>query len=624
MQLVLLDMKYSSFLFHNFKGIGDLELDLSGPVTTLIGLNESGKTTILEAIFCFSYGAENLDVLNPSMASLREPERWIPIAHRANFNDKIEISAVVSLDGDDKRDLRTEMLNSYNLHLDEVQDTVTITETYYFENSRHVPEKNRKLWSLSLIGTKGRQTRPRQYPGDSPEWRGAVSYLAKSLPSIWYFPNFLFELPERFMLGDGPADEPTEERDKSRFYCLTFDKILESLGSGANLQTHVADRRKSGDRVDLRNLRSLLLEMGREITKTVFEGWNRIVSRPITSQEVELDADVDEQSGRTFLELKIKGSDGYYDLSERSLGFRWFFMFLLMTTYRHGVDSAERGVMFLLDEPASNLHSTAQAELLKSFENLAQSCHLVYTTHSHHMINISWLDSAYVVKNEALGDESFEHLISTRMATATKISATRYRRFVSENPKSTSYFQPVLDLLEYRPSDLEPVPNVVLVEGKSDFYLLRYCIDVLGLTPTLKLIPGGGAGSLDPLIRLHIGWGKSFVVLLDGDDEGRQQRKRYEQIFDVLLRGRLLLLPEICRDSNILEVEHLLSESSRKAFINKVFAPEVPKPTEKKALATAVVELLAGREVVNLDEQSKMRIERLLSGLQDALTAQEA
>jgi len=26
-------------------------------VTTLIGLNESGKTTILEAIFCFSYGA---------------------------------------------------------------------------------------------------------------------------------------------------------------------------------------------------------------------------------------------------------------------------------------------------------------------------------------------------------------------------------------------------------------------------------------------------------------------------------------------------------------------------------------------------------------------------------------
>src|SRR4051794_6960495 len=71
-------MRYRAFHFENYKGIESMDLALSGDVTTLIGLNESGKTTILEAIFCFSYGAEDLDALDPGMATLREPESWIP------------------------------------------------------------------------------------------------------------------------------------------------------------------------------------------------------------------------------------------------------------------------------------------------------------------------------------------------------------------------------------------------------------------------------------------------------------------------------------------------------------------------------------------------------------------
>jgi AAA15 family ATPase/GTPase len=46
-------VRYTEFRFKNFKGIESMTLKLAGPVTTLIGLNESGKTTILEAIFCF-------------------------------------------------------------------------------------------------------------------------------------------------------------------------------------------------------------------------------------------------------------------------------------------------------------------------------------------------------------------------------------------------------------------------------------------------------------------------------------------------------------------------------------------------------------------------------------------
>lgn len=94
-------MRYIEFQFENFKGIEKMSLPLSGDVTTLIGLNESGKTTVLEAIFCFSYGTEDLGGINPGLASLRDPQSWIPIAQRANFNKDIVIQATLSLDDSD-------------------------------------------------------------------------------------------------------------------------------------------------------------------------------------------------------------------------------------------------------------------------------------------------------------------------------------------------------------------------------------------------------------------------------------------------------------------------------------------------------------------------------------------
>jgi hypothetical protein len=608
---------YKHFSFRNFKGIEDMTIDLSGDVTTLIGLNESGKTTILEAIYCFSYGAEDLDMINPGMASLRVPEQWIPISRRANFNDNIAISALVTVGEDDKRAFRKHMKQQFDLTTTGIPDEIEIRESHTFENSRFV--STTRTWDMPFFGTKDRQRNPRLYNrGDLPEWIEAVSFWKARLPRIWYFPNFLFELPERFTLTES-GTAVAEEKDKSHFYRSTFEQILTQLDYGANLETHVVARLHSDERADQRSLGSVLLDMGRAMTTTIFEGWDRIFGRPPAAQEVELQAQSD--SDGDFLELRIKGPDGYYDLSERSLGFRWFFMFLLMTSFQPLDDEGPRS-LFLLDEPASNLHSTAQAELLKSFENLVDRCYLVYTTHSHHLIDVRWLDAAYVVKNAALGSLDFADYVGRRMGANTSISATKYRQFVAEHPDQTSYFQPVLDLLDYRPSSLEPVPDVVLVEGKSDFYLLRYAIEVLGLSSEIHLAPGGGAGSLGPLISLHIGWGKSFIILLDGDDEGKKQQLRYVDRFGPVLAGRIVTLPALCADSAVREAEDLLSTETRDRMIKAVFASGQQRPRAKKAFTHSLLELYARREPVKIDDDSRDRIKGLLDELAGRLETQ--
>jgi predicted ATPase len=612
-------MWYEAFHFKNFKGIHDMTLTLSGDVTTLIGLNESGKTTILEAIFCFSYGAEDLQVINPTLASLRDPEQWIPISKRANFNDTIQIGAIVGLDQSDQAEFKKMMRKEHGLSLKKVPEALTITENYLFKDSRLASTK--RTWNLEISGTRGQQRTPRAYGGNSNEWKGAVKILKSRLPRIWYFPNFLFELPDRFILTEN-ENHDDEAKDRDRFYKGTFEQIIASLGSNTNLQTHVIDRLDSSDRIDQRNLKSLLLDMGRKITTTIFEGWDRIFGRAPTAQEVELDAGTDETSS-AYLELKIKGPDGYYDLSERSLGFRWFFMFLLMTSFHDDTNSSQKP-LFLLDEPASNLHSTAQAELLKSFENLTERCHLIYTTHSHHMINLRWLDSALVVTNAALGNLNFTDYVTTRMGSRTSISAMRYRQFVATHPNQTSYFQPVLDLLDYRPSVLEPVPDVVLVEGKSDFYLLRYMIDVIGVEGTLHTAPGGGAGSLDALIRLYIGWGKGFLVLLDNDAEGRKQKARYEADFGPVIQNRLVFLSEASNDNGIIEAEYLLSDSDKQHVLDAIYQPGATRPNAKKALRNAIIELFARREAVPVETATKSRFAGLIADLTQRLASLSA
>jgi predicted ATP-dependent endonuclease of OLD family len=612
-------VQYVQFQFKNFKGIGDLTLDIEGPVTTLIGLNESGKTTILEAIFCFSYGAENLDALDPRMRSLRDPERWIPITKRSNFNEKIEISATLKMSSADQLALRNLLKNEADYRVVKLGDTITIRETYEFVNSRLKADGTKKYWTIDLEGVKGKARLERQIGSATPEWLAAVNFLKKRLPRIWYFPNFLFELPEYFLLSNDESQGTAEERDRNRFYRVTFEKILSKAIPGATLDTHLVSRMDSASRADQRSLAAALLDMSSEITATVFSGWKRIFGRRADNQEVMLNARKRDQV--PIMELTIRSGGAYYDLSERSLGFRWFFMFLLMTTYRD-VSLEDDGSILLLDEPASNLHSSAQAELLKSFEKLSVDCHVVYTTHSHHLINLKWLDAAYVVKNKALENiESDEYLMSNT-ADRTLIEAMRYRRFVHENPSSTSYFQPVLDLLTYRPSDLEPVPNVILVEGKSDFYILKYFIDVLGVGPDLKLVPGGGSGSLDTLIGLHIGWGKSFVVLLDGDSAGIREAERYAENFGKIVVERTVLMPAAIGDPKIIEIEDLLSKDDAEALISVVFPPAAVRPSAKKALFQSVSELYALRQSVTLTPATLTRVADLLTRLKALLDSQ--
>ena len=304
-------------------------------------------------------------------------------------------------------------------------------------------------------------------------------------------------------------------------------EILSSLDDTATLEQHISQRIASDYAPDKTALNQLLLQLGRRITDDVFESWNKIFQSHSNIKAV-FRADKDQDNHR-YLELSIEDSDGLYYIDERSLGFRWFFVFSLVTKYKRNGSDTARDIVYLFDEPASNLHATAQSKLLDSLERLSLDCTIIYTTHSHHLINPYWLENTYVVRNKGF---DFDNAIGYT-AKATDITIERYRSFAAKHPDQTRYFQPILDVLDYEPSQLEMVPDVVLVEGKNDFYTLAYMRKIIGVDKSsdIQMVPGNGAGSLDSIIRLYLGWAKNFVTLLDSDSEGENQKQRYMKMF---------------------------------------------------------------------------------------------
>lgn len=606
-------MKYTEFKIKNFKGIEDITFNLSkspdANIYTLVGLNESGKTTILEAINLFNPKDQGLAALEIPGSIISDYNMLVPISRRDNFDDKISIEVTLKLE---KEDLVK--INEFVEKETVFKKVKSVTEIkyfryYYFKDS--IFQKYDKRWSGFSGCLKTALDEKYINIGDSsyPDVNSKLSvFCANLIPSILYFPNFLFDFPSKIYLET--KDEPSA---KEKFYLELVQDILYSLENNTNISTHLVERIKNGDTSSKRNLDRLIQLMERKITDIVFDAWNKIFKRKIRDTRIVINYDVNEE-GLAYLEVEIESEDGIYQINERSLGFKWFFIFLLFTQFRPFRKDTPKNILFLFDEPASNLHSSAQRQLLRSFENLTENSKIIYTTHSHHLINPNWLESTYVVKNEGLNLDDPESYNIKK----TNISIQSYREFAGGHPHNTAYFQPILDVLEYTPSDLENLPNCAFFEGKNDFYSIKYFKElIIDYTKKLNLAPSSGSGNLDTLISLYMGWGKEFVIILDSDESGRIEKKRYIEKFGVFLESRVFTLEDIDPNWKNIELEKIFKKEEL-LMVQKAGYPTTTK-YNKTHFNRTIQESLINKKKFDFSDDTKNNFLRILDFINQKL-----
>ncbi len=600
-------MKYISFSIKNFKGIQDLKLDLddiNSRISTLVGLNESGKTTILEALSFFYEGIiENNELLYRNNFQV---ESLIPKNKQDNFTDTIEIQAKVHLEELDHQDI-VAFLDKNNFKTSSKNETIQITIIYSFQDSTY--KGKRTTWNLDIKGKKGKSRKDENLHNTSKDvWLKLVEFLENKLPIIIYYPNFLFDFPDKIYLE---SDESSQL--KETFYRKLIQDILDALNNNLTIEKHIVNRAKlalKGHIQEKRYLDSVLSKSSGHITRTIFDENLSVFRRDSGQKSIKLAYPEQDEQGLFYTSLILTdGEDNYY-IRERSLGFKWFVTFLLLTQFRiHR--SEEQRIIFLLDEPASNLHQTAQQRLLKALEKLTNDrVSVIYTTHSHHLINPLWLESTFIVKNDALNYEKDETDFYNSFMT--NISIEKYRSFVSSHPNQRIYFQPILDVLEYKPSNLENIPNVVMLEGKNDFYTISYFQNIIFdwndgkkiQFKKLNLLPGMGSGSLDDAIRLYYTWGRNFIILLDSDKEGLKQKDRYMDKFGAMLNNKIFTLGDININWNNFATESLFTDDERNKILHLQQTSAKKLKFNKKKFNLSIQEALVQKLSLDLSQET--------------------
>lgn len=625
-------MRYKAFRIQNFKGISDTTIEfgsvLGASVFPFVGLNESGKTTILQAIHSFCPEPATSELLSGENDVGVPFKERVPRHSISTFTGNVSVTATIEANDIEIEEIKT-FLQKKGLKVKYLPKELEIERSQKFVSGDY---KGNFLTLRTPIQVKSGKQKKFRSPNSLEEkklLRDAIYYRA---PEIAFFPTFVFDFPLKIYLTD-------RGNKVNSFYKNVFQDVLDAEGSGFKIEKDIVRRIRSEEKKipwpdllplwhnhdDKPKIQHIMDKASATLTRKVFGSWNKIFGEETKGKELTIDHSIDEgeivddhgilhktNEHDIYVKFEVKDGTRRFDVEDRSLGFRWFFAFMLFTQFRTARNS-KRPVLFLFDEPASNLHAAAQQRLIESFPEIAINGHaLAYTTHSHYMIEPTWLEQTFIITNRAdspgnsvidnvfLDDESLD------------ITAETYRSFVNKNPNKTSYFQPILDRLEVVPDKFDIDRKSVILEGKSDYYILRYAAKLLEMND-FSFLPGLGAGTLGALVALCTGWNLNYLFLLDSDKAGRRERKRYIKEFP-LPETFITNLSDFSEDVKV--IEDLLDETALQIIKTEL---KLNKKPSKPQIKRFFQEKLATNNIECLGEEFKQKSGSLLQSMNSRL-----
>lgn len=209
-----------------------------------------------------------------------------------------------------------------------------------------------------------------------------------------------------------------------------------------------------------------------------------------------------------LIKILVKTNENTTNISERSNGLRWYLNLFIDILAN---DIKDTNVIFLLDEPGVYLHVNAQRELLRLFYDLCKNDNqVVYSTHSPYMI-----DSNNIINIRAIEKDERGHTNIYNTAYDNKFNS------VSKRETLSPLIQAIGADLRFNIGPQAEKLNIV-TEGITDYMYYTAMLYYFNI-PEEKMpyiIPTVGAGNVNVIVSVLIGWGCDFKVILDYDKAG--------------------------------------------------------------------------------------------------------
>ena len=496
-------MKLASFRIQNYRSIidtEDVELSDNDNVSVFAGQNESGKSSIFKALRDF----KNREFDPDSTLFHTTGEELIPVVsctYKINANDDVA-----------KR-LNRRVFESMSEELRSKVGQKVLNESAF-----------KSLTKFTLIGSKENgkfkltidensfQVFQNSIP-DKPKWSiggdensSVANWFFSITPPIVFFDDFCDLLPDRISVSDlikgGGTDVLGYQAVRNLEKILKTDFVKKDEEGDSTRRTR-ENRDNKVISVDFRN------DWGQRI-----HGEN----------EVSIIYNFEKRDeGNSYINFYVQTKEGQpLPPRNRSKGLIWF---LSLWLELRAQDIQNKNLVLLLDEPDQHLHIRAQGDVLKLINKLSnQDNQILYATHSPYMIQVDSMNRIKLVLNTETEGTKIESITASRIDTAYKQDA----------------LQPIANAIGFGVSEFSSLnENNVILEGISDFYYFSAMKKLLDKTSKYVFVPGVGLRKINSLISLMVGYGVSWVAIIDDDPKkgGKDTMKKFNEIKDFVFDG---------------------------------------------------------------------------------------
>lgn len=494
-------MKIVEIEIENYKSIKNLVIPMSddyGESNTvfLLGLNESGKSSILDAIYQLQTAFDGDNYYALCHKSCQKQDEEIRITARARLTDE-EYSQCVDLLkqrlpnlGDDiKKFTGIEVIKSVTLNKEapgkSSEPRVTLDEDFIVGKYKYVggviTPADSGVESASEEESENIESSIMNIDQMKQIIMGNIEHLVK-------FPVVLSwkSSPEHLMMHEINLREFQENQNLSIPLKNIFSLYLYGKKEASDVQKTIDWALGTGE-----NKAELEEDLSYYATKHINSVWKE----HLINIKVKIDGDLisvlveDKDAARTFLSVE-----------QRSDGFKQFISLLLTLSAEHHGEILKNNVL-LLDEPEARLHPSGARFMRDEIFEIGRSNQIFVATHSPVMVDIDTPQRHWIVKKEKLET----HLQVIGMGASMKDEEVMQMAFGINIMK------------EILPD------NLLLVEGEMDKKLLEFSLRKLKGKPiSVKSAQGSKIPTLANILDSH---DINTVIFLDADDAGRKMQK---------------------------------------------------------------------------------------------------
>jgi predicted ATP-dependent endonuclease of OLD family len=520
-------MKLNRVQIKNYRSIKDIEINFDPPCRVLVGINESGKSNILNALALLSDDStpSKKDDLREALSregQIKESEVIFVFRFEKTESDKLfEVVSGLIIAGITNPDIANDGKKNINIKefcaaRNEGLYSVSIIEEkkafYYWDLDRkyqlldgwkkpasacptdfqiELKGHNYQLSKYKLVRARDIENIPDGYLEDASTedldglvGNAIIEITKDNLPNALYW-----KYDEKNLL---PNSLKITEFAINSDMCVPLKNMFMLAG---------IDDIKGG------------LEEKSKLSNNQFQNYLKNIAKKTTNQF----RSIWKEYKNIEFSLKLDGDkiipgiteENTYDFARRSDGFKRFVTFLLMISLNVKIDKLHN-TLILVDEADSSLHPTGARYLRDELIRISKTNYVVYSTHSIFMIDSGDISRHYIVKKK---DEitTFEQAQTSNIADE----------------------EVLYNALGYSVFEILKEKNIIF-EGWNDKHLFQVALKDAAANINKKYKDVGicharGAKSIraiTPMIELAK---RKCLIVSDSDLPAKEQKKKYEQ-----------------------------------------------------------------------------------------------